>query len=95
MTSLSINLISGIAQGAGFSVAEEEKEEWNNPSLEDGITVRIVRPLRDVGIKECAFWAWWCGLSIVGTSTTTTLLNDGGLEKHGIGSLTRGEIFLD
>jgi cytoplasmic tRNA 2-thiolation protein 2 len=36
-------------------------------------------------MKECALWAWWCGLSIVGTSTT--LPNDGG--KHGIGSLTR------
>jgi cytoplasmic tRNA 2-thiolation protein 2 len=82
-------LISGIAQGAGFSVAEEAKEEWNPPksSLENGnITVRIVRPLRDVGIKECALWAWWCGLPIVGTST---LLDDGG--KHGIGSLTRGD----
>ena len=92
LTSLSINLISGIAQGAGFSVAEEAKEEWNPPrSLENGggggLTVRIVRPLRDVGMKECALWAWWCGLPIVGTSTT--LLNDGG--KHGIGSLTRGD----
>ena len=85
LTSLSINLISGIAQGAGFSVAEEAKEEWN-PKSENGITVRIVRPLRDVGMKECALWAWWCGLRIVGTSTP---LNDGG--KHGIGSLTRGD----
>ena len=84
LTSLSINLISGIAQGAGFSVAEEAKEEWN-PKLENGITVRIVRPLRDVGMKECALWAWWCGLSIVGTSTP---LNGG---KHGIGSLTQGD----
>ena len=96
LTSLSINLISGIAQGAGFSVAEEAKEEWNPPPKSlvenhDGskhITVRIVRPLRDVGIKECALWAWWCGLTIVGTST---LLSDG--EKHGIGSLTRGDFF--
>lgn len=86
LTSLSINLISGIAQGAGFSVAEEAKEEWN-PKLENGITVRIVRPLRDVGLKECALWAWWCGLPIVGTSTP---LNDVG--KHGIGSLTRGDL---
>ena len=94
LTSLSINLISGIAQGAGFSVAEESKEEWNPPNslVENGsrnLTVRIVRPLRDVGIKECALWAWWCGLPIAGIST---LLNDGG--KHGIGSLTQGD-FLD
>ena len=87
-------MISGIAQGAGFSVAEESKEEWNPPNslVENGsrnLTVRIVRPLRDVGIKECALWAWWCGLPLAGTST---LLNDGG--KHGIGSLTRGEFFI-
>ena len=93
LTSLSINLISGIAQGAGFSVAEEAKEEWTPPLVENGnnnITVRIVRPLRDVGMKECALWAWWCGLSIVGTSTP---LNDSG--KNGIGSLTRGEFLID
>jgi len=39
-------------------------------------------------MKECALWAWWCGLRIVGTSR---LLNDDG--KHGIGSLTRDFIF--
>ncbi|KAF8806979.1 hypothetical protein BYT27DRAFT_7190689 [Phlegmacium glaucopus] len=87
LTSLSINLISGIAQGAGFSVAEEAKEEWSARS-ENGISVRIVRPLRDVGMKECALWAWWCGLHIVGTSRPQ---NGGGM--HGIGSLTRDFIF--
>lgn len=87
LTSLSINLISGIAQGAGFSVAEETKEEWS-PDSANSITVRIVRPLRDVGMKECALWAWWCGLPIVGTSTP---LNG----KHGIGSLTRGDFLID
>ena len=87
LTSLSINLISGIAQGAGFSVAEEAKEEWKSPRSESDITIRIVRPLRDVGMKECALWAWWCGLPIVGTSTP---LNGDG--KHEIGSLTRGDL---
>ena len=86
LTSLSVNLISGIAQGAGFSVAEEAKEEWS-PRSENSITVRIVRPLRDVGIKECALWAWWRGLPIVGTSTLSN--GDG---KHAIGSLTRGDL---
>ncbi|KAH9850268.1 hypothetical protein C2E23DRAFT_869999 [Lenzites betulinus] len=28
--------------------------------------VRIVRPLRDVGMKECAAFAWWAGVPIVG-----------------------------
>lgn len=86
LTSLSINLISGIVQGAGFSVAEEAKEEWSSGS-ENGIIVRIVRPLRDVGMKECALWAWWCGLHIVGTSRP---LNQD--RKHGIGSLTRSDL---
>ena len=89
-------MISGIAQGAGFSVAEEAKEEWNPPrSLNEndgGLTVRIVRPLRDVGIKECALWAWWCGLPIVVGGTSSPHLNDDG-GKHGIGSLTRGDFF--
>lgn len=87
LTSLSINLISGIAQGAGFSVAEEAEEEWN-PRSKNSIIVRIVRPLRDVGMKECALWAWWCGLRIIGTSSRH--LNDVG--KHGIGPLTRGDL---
>jgi len=86
LTSLSINLISGIAQGAGFSVVEEAKEEWS-PRSENDIIVRIVRPLRDVSMKECALWAWWCGLRIIGTSRS---LNGGGM--HGIGSLTRGDL---
>jgi cytoplasmic tRNA 2-thiolation protein 2 len=67
-------------------VAEEAKEEWS-PSSEDGIKVRIVRPLRDVGMKECALWAWWCGLPIAGSSTP--LIGEG---KHGIGSLTQGDL---
>ncbi|KAI0649242.1 hypothetical protein C8Q79DRAFT_1085802 [Trametes meyenii] len=29
-------------------------------------TVRVVRPLRDIGIKECAAWAWWSGVPVVG-----------------------------
>jgi cytoplasmic tRNA 2-thiolation protein 2 len=38
-------------------------------------------------MKDCALWAWWCGLPIIGTSTS---LNGDG--KHGIGSLTRGDL---
>ncbi|KAF8149897.1 hypothetical protein B0H34DRAFT_757084 [Crassisporium funariophilum] len=83
LTSLSVNLISGIAQGAGFSVAEEAKEEWT-PRQEGSMVVRVVRPLRDVGMKECAIWSWWCGLHPVGGRRH--LSNEG---KNGIGSLTR------
>lgn len=85
LTSLSVNLISGIAQGAGFSVAEEANEEWKSQKSE-GITLRVVRPLRDVGMKECAIWDWWCGLRIVGLSRKFI---QGG-SKSAIGALTRG-----
>jgi len=81
-----VNLISGIAQGAGFSVAEEAKEEWRS---QRGASVRIVRPLRDVGMKECAIWDWWCRLRIVGRSRK--FIQGGG--KGAIGALTRDFIF--
>ena len=86
LTSLSVNLISGIAQGAGFSVAEEAMEEWcgEGESGESTPPIRIVRPLRDVGMKECAIWAWWCGLRVVGRERYL-----GGTQ--GIGSLTRSK----
>ena len=83
LTSLSVNLISGIAQGAGFSVAEEAKEEWRS---QRGVSVLVVRPLRDVGMKECAIWDWWCGLRIVGRSRK--FIQGGG--RSAIGALTRG-----
>jgi cytoplasmic tRNA 2-thiolation protein 2 len=28
--------------------------------------IRILRPLRDLGIKECAAWAWWSDLTVLG-----------------------------
>jgi cytoplasmic tRNA 2-thiolation protein 2 len=79
-----VNLISGIAQGAGFAVAEEAKEEWN-PRPEQGIKVRVVRPMMDIGMKECAIWDWWNGLRVVGGSIN---MHDRG--KNAIGALTRG-----
>ncbi|OBZ72543.1 Cytoplasmic tRNA 2-thiolation protein 2 [Grifola frondosa] len=73
LTSLAISLISGISQGAGFNVREEIQEEWAPDGTEENSArprgkrrVRIVRPLRDVGAKECAAWLWWRGLSVVG-----------------------------
>ncbi|KAF8905111.1 hypothetical protein CPB84DRAFT_1677063 [Gymnopilus junonius] len=87
LTSLSVNLISGIAQGSGYQVTEEGKEEWN-PRPEHGMPLRIVRPLRDVGMKECTIWDWWCKLKIVGEPRS---LYSGG--KNAIGALTRDFIF--
>ncbi|EMD33514.1 hypothetical protein CERSUDRAFT_160477 [Gelatoporia subvermispora B] len=78
LTSLAISLISGIGQGAGFNIEQEIQEEWvpdiqpasdsNGSEWLGGYQkgVRIIRPLRDVGLKECAFWAWWEKLQVVG-----------------------------
>ena len=81
-----MNLISGIAQGTGFSVAEEAKEEWT-PRPARGLSVRIIRPMMDIGMKECAIWNWWIGLLPVGNSIQVM----GG--RNAIGSLTRGMSF--
>jgi len=82
LTALSINLISGIAQGSGFSVVDEAMEEWS-PG-EGAVPVRIIRPLRDVGLKECAIWDWWCGLRLVVGPVRPPN------ERDSIASLTRG-----
>jgi hypothetical protein len=65
LTSFSVNLILGIAQGTRFLVAEEAMEEWHGEG-KPSPPVRIVRPLRDIGMKECAIWIWWSGLRVVG-----------------------------
>ncbi|KAI0250288.1 hypothetical protein BJV78DRAFT_1322562 [Lactifluus subvellereus] len=73
LTSLSISLISSISQGGGFVVPQAIQEEWAPPFVErtpgdnswNG-EVRLVRPLRDVGMKECTAWVWWHQLLVVG-----------------------------
>ncbi|THV07395.1 hypothetical protein K435DRAFT_825628 [Dendrothele bispora CBS 962.96] len=83
LTSLSISLISSISQGGGFTVKEEAQEEWtpkvagNTPQ-----TVRLLRPLQEIGLKECAFWAWWNELNVIGRDKFPGA-------KQGIGALTR------
>lgn len=84
LTSLSINLISGIAQGGGFSVREEVDEEWHASATK---TVRVIRPLRDLIMKECTAWAWWNNLTVVGETPIPSA-------KQGIGSLTKGLPFI-
>ncbi|KAI0041922.1 hypothetical protein FA95DRAFT_1610631 [Auriscalpium vulgare] len=73
LTSLSINLISSISQGGGFVVPQVTQEEWfprTSPAPTESATarrsVRVIRPLRDIGMKECAAWAWWNQLPIAG-----------------------------
>ncbi|KAJ7170714.1 hypothetical protein C8R43DRAFT_1085244 [Mycena crocata] len=86
LTSLSVSLISSISQGGGFVVREEAQEEWQ-PTVPIGAerTVRVNRPLRDIGMKECTVWAWWRGLTVVGKDNFL-----GG--KQGIGALTKNFI---
>jgi len=91
LTSLSISLISSISQGGGFVVREEVHEEWipNTPPNSEVMNgrkkanVRISRPLRDIGLKECAIWAWWKGLKVVGREKLPGT-------KQGIRTLTEG-----
>lgn len=92
LTSLSISLISSIAQGGGFVVREEAQEEWIPPISVKRQTnghkngaIRLIRPLRDIGMKECAVWAWWSGLTVVGREKFP-----GG--KQSIGPLTKGSL---
>lgn len=78
LTSLSISLIASISQGGGFAVREELEEDWAS----NGTKLKITRPLHEIGMKECAAWAWWNNLTIIGKQKLP-----GG--KHGIGSLTK------
>lgn len=92
LTSLAISLISSIAQGGGFHVKAEIQEEWSPSITPDGWetrkakTVRIIRPLRDINMKECAVWAWWNRLHVVGKSKW-----EWPGTKPGVGRLTKGQ----
>jgi cytoplasmic tRNA 2-thiolation protein 2 len=77
-------------------VREEAEEQWIPPPVPDSCpdnvsinvsrqrkSVRVNRPLRDVGMKECAAWAWWSGLKVIGREKVPGA-------KQGIGGLTKG-----
>jgi len=86
LTSLAISLISGVSQGGGYNVREEAQEDWTPPSTSAGgkeRDIRLVRPLRDVGVKECGTYAWWRGLKVIGKEKWP-----GG--RQSIGGLTKG-----
>jgi cytoplasmic tRNA 2-thiolation protein 2 len=78
LTSLSISLISSISQGGGYAIREEMEEEWSS--------IRLIRPLRDIGIKECAALAWWSQLEVIGKEKPASL-------KQSIGGITEGPLF--
>ncbi|KAH8822991.1 hypothetical protein DL96DRAFT_1620078 [Flagelloscypha sp. PMI_526] len=80
LTSVAVNLISSISQGGGFTVREEAEEVWTQPRSKRRII--LTRPLRDIGSKECAYWAWWMQLPMVGKSAISD-------HKQSIGTLTK------
>ncbi|KAF9243519.1 hypothetical protein BU15DRAFT_86462 [Melanogaster broomeanus] len=74
LTTLSISLISCIAQGGGYSIPEELQEEWTSGESttdEKPDTIRVVRPLRDITMKECAAFAWWNSIPVIGRDKQT------------------------
>ena len=92
LTSLSISLISSISQGGGFVVPQAIQEEWIPPFVK--VTpeakswngeVRLIRPLRDVNMKECNAWVWWHQLSLVGKQSIP-------ISGRTIGKLTKGRL---
>ncbi|EGO24176.1 hypothetical protein SERLADRAFT_415378 [Serpula lacrymans var. lacrymans S7.9] len=88
LTSLSVSLISSISQGGGYALREELQEEWSsehddNTELKDMLnSVRVVRPLRDIVMKECAAYARWNNVKVVGREKLSGA-------NHGIGGLTK------
>ena len=90
LTSLSISLISSISQGGGFVVPQAIHEEWMPPVIQRtpddnswSGEVRLVRPLRDIGMKECTAWVWWHQLPVIGKQRIP-------IPKQTIGDLTKG-----
>jgi len=91
LTSLAISLISGISQGGGYNVREETQEDWTPPSTSTSgkeRAIKLVRPLRDVGVKECGMYAWWRGLKVLGKEKWP-----GG--RQSIAGLTKGTLIED
>ena len=101
LTSLAIQLVSSVSQGGGFHIREEAQEEWHPGEAGGGTTplpesvpkrrtikqsVRIIRPLREVGMKECAAWSWWMDLPVVGREKWEWQGN-----KPGLHQLTKGK----
>ena len=93
LTSLSISLISLISQGGGFVVPQAIQEEWipsfvkSTPGATWNGEVRLIRPLRDVNMKECNAWVWWHQVSVVGKQRIP-------ISERTIGNLTKGRLII-
>lgn len=87
LTSLSISLIDSIAQGGGFNLSDESYEECPPSGAAVGRSLhslRVVRPLRDISMKECAAWMYWHGVEMA------CGIPDGLEAKPTIHALTKG-----
>jgi cytoplasmic tRNA 2-thiolation protein 2 len=84
LTALSVNLIGAVANGAGYTLAFEKDEDWQSPS--SGV-VRVVRPLREISMKECAAYLRWRNLSVIGNQRMLLAPTN---NKDSIADLTKG-----
>lgn len=50
--------------------------------------MKLIRPLREVSMKECAAYMYWKGLNVMGN---TRMMKEKGINKASIGHLTKGE----
>lgn len=64
------------ATSAPSDKGKKGKKEWKGE-------VRVVRPLREIGMKECAAWAWWNDLPVVGKEKLPGI-------RQTVGGLTKG-----
>ncbi|EIM91164.1 uncharacterized protein STEHIDRAFT_91166 [Stereum hirsutum FP-91666 SS1] len=71
------------ATSAPSEMGKKRKKEWKGE-------VRVVRPLREIGMKECAAWAWWNELPVVGKEKLPGIRQTvGGLTKDFIVGLEK------
>ncbi len=70
------------------------QEEWIPPFVKHtprtsswSGEVRLIRPLRDVSMKECTAWVWWHQLSVVGKQSIP-------ISERTIGNLTKGRLIV-
>ncbi|KAH7102820.1 hypothetical protein BKA62DRAFT_829088 [Auriculariales sp. MPI-PUGE-AT-0066] len=75
LTALAVELIAGVAHGAGFSLASTHP--------------RVFRPLQDLGAKECAAYIHWRGLRPIHARGPPSMESIGGLTREFITRLDR------
>lgn len=62
MSSLSMSLLSSVCLGRGFTIADERQSSSGG--------VISFNPLKDLGSKECAAYAWWNNIQVISSQIT-------------------------